>query len=180
MQPGILYGLDQQPYYRSMYAGSTNGLVSTATAANTATSIAYLFHPSANTKRVEIQKITISFSGNAGNNGDFIEGAFITAENATPGGTSQTTNPLDRADAASTVIFRSGATGAPTRVTGDLLSFGGLGSTDRQIIIDASTIGKPIVLRASVAEGFEIRHVVGASNLASAVEMTVTMFWTET
>jgi hypothetical protein len=164
------------------YAASTNGFVLSSTNANTVDSDAYLFHPSANTKRVKIFKIFLSWSGNAGNNAVSFRGAFITAENGAPGGTVQTINPLDRADAASTLTFRTGATGAPVRVAGDLFSvaiIGGNTSQSNATLFDASVFGKPIVLRAGVSEGFEVRDVIGSSNIASALNIGIHYIWTE-
>jgi hypothetical protein len=182
MQPAILYDPLQQPFYRATYIASTNGGVNTATAANTVTSLAYLFHPSSNTKRVEIIQIGLSWEGNGGNNGITFRGALITAENGTPGGSTQTVNALDQADAASTLTFRTGATGAPTRATGDYLCVAGIGGSAAQMYIplfDASRYGKPIILRASQNEGFEIRSVIGGSNIASAVTTGIHFIWTE-
>jgi hypothetical protein len=182
MQPSILYDPSRQPLYRATYVASTNGTVNTATAANTVTSIAYLFHPSSNTKRVEILQIGLSYEGNAGNNGLSFRGARITAENGAPGGTTQTVNALDQDDAASTLTFLTGATGAPTRATGDYLTIAAIGGSAAQAYLsmfDAKQLGKPIVLRASQNEGFEIRSVIGGSNIASVVSVGVHFIWTE-
>jgi hypothetical protein len=157
-------------------------VVTTGTVAATVTSLAYLFHPGANTKRIKIQRIMVSWSGNGGNNSLSIRGNFITAENGAPGGTSQTINALDRADAASTLTFRTGATGAPTRVTGDLLTLaleGGSSAQESFQLFDALQFGKPIILRASTAEGFEVRSVIGGSNIASVVSVGIYYIWTE-
>jgi len=164
------------------YAASTNGIVATATGANTVNSIAYLFHPNTNTKRIKILSISVSWTGNGGNNSLSARGNFITAENGAPGGTAQTINALDQADAASTLIFRTGATGAPTRTAGDLFSLamtGGSAAQNSYEIFNATTFGKPIILEASVNRGFEIRTVIGGSNLASAVNLGVFYIWTE-
>lgn len=170
------------PLYRATYAASTNGNVLTATAAGTVTSLAYLFHPSANTKHVEILQISITTEGNPGNaNGLTFRGARITAENGTPGGTSQSINPFDTSDPASTLIFRTGATGAPTRVAGDMISVASNSGTQilPQPLLDSGLNGKPIVLRAGQSEGFEIRSVIGGANLSAAVSVSITFIWTE-
>jgi hypothetical protein len=167
---------------KATYAASTNGVVPTSTAANTTASIAYLFRPSSSARRVEILQILASASGNGGNNALALRGSFITAENGTPGGTAQTINALEQSDTASTFTFRTGATGSPTRGTGDLFSWALIGGSAAEIfgvMFDVNRLGKPIVLRASQNEGFEIRSVIGGSNIASAVNIGLTFIWTE-
>jgi hypothetical protein len=161
---------------------STNGSVSTGTASANVQSIAYLFHPASVTKRIEIVRIDVSFVGRntaAASNPVSLRGAFITAENGVPGGTAQTINPLDRADAIAADTFRTGATGAPTRVAGDLMSFVMNDTGNNSFSWTEDETGKPIGLRASVAEGFEIRSVVGASSLVAAMQVAVTFYWKE-
>jgi hypothetical protein len=164
------------------YSASTSGTVSTGTTAGTVQSIAYLWHPSTSGKRVKILKIMLSWSGNGGNNTLSARGTFITPENATPGGATSAPQAHDQADAASALTFRVGATGAPTRVASDLFTEAMLGgSSDQQSVVffDAQTVGKPLILRAGTNEGFEVRTVVGGSNLASAVQVAVYYTWTE-
>lgn len=156
------------------YAASTNGTVSTGTLLATNTSIAYLFHPLASTKRVEIMSIRVSWA--SGNVGRFtIRGNFITAEGS--GGTSQTINSLDRGDAASAMTFRSGGS-APTRVAGDLFCISADTSSNNVQVITPQIIGKQIVLRAGVAEGFEIRTVIEAI-ATTAAQIAVDYIWKE-
>lgn len=171
------------------YGASTNGTVGISTNQAGITSLAYIWHASGNTKRIEIYRIIASAGLECGANHDFtLRGAFITAENATPGGTAQSVNPFDRDDTASSItgatgVFRTGATGAPTRVTGDLFSeeiYTNTGATNQKVLFDIKHTGKPIVLRASTAEGFEIRAVGGGNgNLSQAVEVAVTIYWME-
>lgn len=177
------------PNRPASYAGSTNGVVTGSNSATATTSIAYIFHAATNTKRIEIYRIVITAGLETGANHDYsIRGAFITAENATPGGSAQTVNPLDRGDAASTItgttgVFRTGATGAPTRVTGDLISeemYHNSGVSVQKILFDTHLSGKPIVLRANQAEGFEIRTVGNNNgNLSQAPDISVIMYWME-
>jgi len=171
------------------YMASTNGIVVTGTTAATVTSIAYLWHPAAITKRYEIVRIQASWSAGISNSGNFnIRLAKITAENATPGGTPQTINTADGADAASGGTFRTGATGAPTRTAGDLSAFeietdtGNANSGSLAyapfVIFDAFEDGKPLVCRSGVAEGWEIRTVVGTA-LGTGARMSVAFIWKE-
>lgn len=154
------------------YAASTNGTISSGTLLNTTTSIAYLWHPAANTKRVEINKILVSFA--AGSGGLLqVRGAFITAENGVPGGTVQIINPKDRDDPASTLTFRTGAA-PPTRLAGDLYT----DVSDQLKLEVGDNMTKPIVLRPGVDEGFEIRSIVGLL-LISAQLIAVSYEWVE-
>jgi len=165
--------------YTPSYMASTNGSVGTGVAVATVTSIAYLFHPAAVLERYEIYRIDISFGGGAGATSNVVaRGAFITAEAAVPGGTSQTINPTDRADAAlaAATVFRTGATGAPTRVAGDLMSFNSSGPGSNNYSWTPTSQGKPIVIRSGVAEGFEIRTVI-VTALGTAQQVSITFYW---
>lgn len=163
------------------FMACTSAAVSTTATAATTTSIAYLFHSAASTKTIKIRKILVtgSVSGTPAVQAS-VQGAFITAQNATPGGTLQTVNGLNRANTTdATNVFRTGATGAPARVTGDLLS-GSLGTSNGQFTWEADISAQPIVLRAGTAEGFEIRTLVNTVALAAtAIAANVTYYWTE-
>lgn len=176
----IAYDPNAGPLYRPTYAASTNGVVTLATAAGTTTSIAYLFHSAANAKRIEIQQIIVSVDGTGGKQALSIRGNRISAENGAPGGTSQTINAFDQGDAASTLIFRTGATGAPTRVTGDLFSAAADDGTELYArMLDMGVLGKPIVLQAGTNEGFEVRVVNGGNAIAANTTVGVYFIWTE-
>lgn len=166
------------------YGASTNGVVSSGTVLATVSSVAYLFHAAANTKTFRILRILASIGGGSGGALN-LRGALITAENGTPGGTVQAVNPVNRGDAASTAtgangVFRTGATGAPTRIAGDLMTYsiGGADTGSDVELFDASQFGEPITLRGGFAEGFEIRSVVGTA-LLTAAQIAVTFFFTE-
>jgi hypothetical protein len=167
---------------KATFAASTNGVVGTGTASATVQSLAYLFHTGASTKTIKIMRIVIGWAGNGGNNSLTFRGAFITAENGAPGGTSQTINSTKRSNTAdATDTFRTGAN-APTYVTGDLIAMSAIGgSSDQQhaTLYEDGDLEEPITLRAGTAEGFDIRSVIGGSNLASAVNVSVYYFWTE-
>lgn len=78
-----------------------------------------LWHPATSTRNVYIVEIGVNLRV-VQTAGTFAwEMQYITAENATPGGTTLTTQPLNRADAASDLIIRQVPTGAPT-VTGSV------------------------------------------------------------
>ncbi len=164
---------------RPMYQASCGTGVITMTATPGAvTSIGYLWHPSSSSKRVSIKKIIVSFSVPTPGNGEFVVNvARITAENGTPGGTSQTINPQDQADPASACTFRTGAA-APTRAAGDLVAVGFSTNANGQITLDETFSGKGLVCRASTAEGYEVR--VSALGLLSGVPKVGTTFiWAE-
>jgi hypothetical protein len=183
--PALVVNLS--PNRPATYAASTNGPVAGSTNATATTSIAYIWHTGTNTKRVEIYRIVATSGMETGANHDYsLRGTFITAENATPGGTTTTPLPFDRGDAASTITsttgtFRLGATGAPTRLSSDMISEEMYsGNNNQKVLFDIHYTGKPIVLRASQAEGFEIRMVGnGNGNLSQAPEITITMYWME-
>jgi hypothetical protein len=160
------------------FMASTNGTVTTATLLASVTSIAYLFHPGTSTKTIKIRKIVVSSTG--GTNGVVnFRGAFITAENGVPGGTSQTINGVNRSFTPEAGdVFRTGATGAPTRVAGDLLSYALSvnGSSSDAFTFDFTA--SPITLRAGVAEGFEIRTVI-TNALVNADSIGCYFYWTE-
>lgn len=161
------------------FAASTNGAVVSATGNGTTTSIAYLFKPANIDRRISILRIDVSSAVNGGNNPYTLLGCFITAENATPGGTAQSINGLDRDDV-SFITFRTGAA-APTRVTGDLFVLSCIGVSDfKYLMFDyKQNNGKPIVLRQGIAEGFEVRVLVGGSNLSNGPNVGIDMIWTE-
>lgn len=170
------------------YTGSTNGIVSVPTTASTTTSIAYVFHGASVTKRYEIYRIELEVEGptsasTAGQQTSLRIGR-ITAENGTPGGTAQGVGAVDQADNVSGGVFRTGATGAPTRAGSDFVT--------KQIQTVAQNVhhsfvwdamcydgGKPLVCRPSVAEGWEVRAVTNGTALGSAVTVSATFFWKE-
>lgn len=174
------------------YMSSTNGSVNTGTVAATVTSHAYLFHGSGVTKRYEIMKIIASYAITAGNAGNFqFRLARITAENGAPGGTAQTVLSTDPGDAASGSVFRTGATGAPTRVAGDLATLivsaatinAGVGGTDSGgtgavTLFDAEETGKGLICRSGQAEGWEVRTIVGTA-LTATIPVSFTFVWRE-
>jgi hypothetical protein len=159
------------------FMASTNGVVPSGTVLATVASIAYLFHTVGSTKTIKIRRIDITVSDAP--TGNFTaRGAFITAENGAPGGTVQAINGTNRANTAEgTDTFRTGATGAPTRVAGDLLS-GEFGSESKSYTWEAPPGTLPITLRAGVAEGFEIRTVI-TNALVTPSLVAVTFYWTE-
>lgn len=164
------------------YMACVNGFVQTALRTGSINSIGYLINPNT-AKRIEITTIIISWDGQGGGSGGLtFRGAFITAENAVPGGTTPGTNPTDRSDPASVSVWRTGATGAPTYVVGDLLGYAvsiTIADTGSIILFDAkANAGKGIILRAGQTEGFEIRTVISA-NLAAPVRACVSIYWRE-
>src|SRR5262249_50406128 len=158
---------------------STNGTISTGTVASTVTSVASLFKASTNLSRFEIVRIDVTMSaGASGAGGDVqIRGAFITADGT--GGTVETANPVDRDDTLSTSTFRAGATGAPTRVAGDLITWVSPPAGGNMFRWESDSPDKRIILRANQAEGFEIRTVIGGVVLTTASQVAVTFYWTE-
>ena len=170
------------------YVCNPLGVVNVGTTAGTVTSLMYLWHTATNTKRIEIYRITASSTG--GTAGVFtMKGAFITAENGTPGGTTVTAQQIDQDDPASTLasttgICRFGAA-IPTRITtGGIVQnvfsecCGGSQAGQQYVLFNAVQSGKPIVLRAGQAEGFEVRGHIDTAQTTSA-QVSVNFLWTE-
>ncbi|HLG26316.1 MAG TPA: hypothetical protein VI423_00860 [Paenisporosarcina sp.] len=149
----------------------------TNTSVNSIASHFYLFKPAASTRRVEIVRIHITFAGGTG--GSYkLSANYITAENAVPGGTVTPTLAKDRGDPSSDLITCSAATGAPTRITGDLLTWGVDGSDYGQIVWEASPWEKPFILRPNLAEGIEIKSSV-LTTILTAPTVAVSIDWME-
>lgn len=154
---------------------AASAVVTGPTTAASVKSLAYLWR--AASKRVEIQRIVIAFADNADTSGRLsFRGARITAENGTPGGTSLTPDLLDKGDLAATATFRYGAN-APTRATVDTF-VGFQNGAQGNFIWDATTYGKPIVLRGGQSEGFEIRAVAEKA-FTTGMFLFVSMLWNE-
>lgn len=180
----ILYNENGNPLTNSSsFMSSTNGIVTATAAGGSVTSIAYLWHPNTNTKRIEIHRIDVGVTnittpalsppGVA-----TIRGSFISAENGTPGGTSQTIISTDRVDSSSAgLVFRTGAN-APTRVNGTLINWNSSVNQSPYFVWETSLFGKPIVLRSGVSEGFEIRVVMEVASAATP-QISVCYYWTE-
>jgi hypothetical protein len=153
------------------YGASTSGAVSTGTAANTNTSVLYLWHPNTSHSGVKVRRIVLSWGGGSG--GTFsIRIARITGENATPGGTLINVNPYDSSDAATACTVRKGATGAPTRVTDDVACYVQPGAGSGTLILpftdELFTGCKSLSCSPAVGEGWEIRTVVESAMTTAA------------
>jgi len=153
-------------------------------------SIAYLWHPSASALVYKIWKVWLWYKTKDTAGTQNFNLNFITAENGTPGGTVETRVPHDRADTAdatANAAYRSGAA-LPTRVAGLLESMPQLTGAltvsalylERVVLFDAndSLTKKPIILRASQAEGLEVYQDV-LTTLTTAPIVRVGMEWTE-
>jgi hypothetical protein len=108
----------------------------------------------------------------------------ITAENGTPGGATATLQQLDAGDGNSGATVRIGATGAPTRSAADiacwqLQTFAT--NIHHTFVWDAQqqNQGKGLVMRASQAEGWELRAVTNATAIGSALNVAAHFTWKE-
>lgn len=174
-----------------VYVTTTNGIATASTISRTRLSMIYLWHTAANTKRIEILRIALS--DGAGTSTSITTAHcdwainFITAENATPGGTLQTAEQLDPGDPASSLTGANGAirvqAAAPTRNAADLyfMAIGNITLTgsDQHTLFDMTISGKPIVLRAGVNEGLEINSVSPATTNNVAHQGALTIWWRE-
>lgn len=159
------------------YCSSTNGMIATGQLLGTVTSIAYLWHPAADTKRYQIRIASYSGVGGAGTGRYMLHIAYISAENVTPGGTAQPIYPIDGAPA-SGATFRTGATGAPTREAGDVRTYAFAATAPAIESFSPAEGMQPFTLLPSVARGIEVRSEIVAA-LSQDAYITFFVCWTE-
>lgn len=134
-----------------------------------------LWHPSSVEKDVLIVEIGVNLRV-AQTAGTFAwELQFISAENATPGGTALTPQPLSHGDAASGLVARQVPTGAPT-VSGEVFQRAAFPlpaaaapwvGYDGFVLFRARDLGEAIVLGNAQAEGLRItQNVIAALTTA--------------
>lgn len=160
----------------------TTGPITGATAVGTKV-LAYLWHPSAVTLAYALMAVNVNMIAGAGG-AQRIELRRITAENATPGGTTGSILPHSTASAASGGTVRIAPTGAPTITTGAFGSANVPTSTSGnaafppylsgQMLEDAQTY----LSRGGVAEGFVITQEVTAT-ITTAPTFNVGLTWWE-
>ena len=168
---------------RTTYSCGT-GTITGATATGTKT-LAYLWHPaSVTTLRYDLLTATVSQNGAGVGGTQRLELRRITAENATPGGTTGTILPHNTASAASGATVRIAPTGAPTISTGNFgqvdVPTAVLGSASFPVHANGQTLedAEAYVMRASQAEGYVITQEV-LTTLTTAPTFTITFCWTE-
>ncbi len=158
------------------YAVSTTNNAVSATN-NSTSSLAYLWHPSAVTKTYKIWRIVVSTNNLGSTSQLMFKVARITAEAGTPGGTSLTPVALNGGSASGSV-FRFQATGAPTRVSPEVLTRLAVGSAFSTSVMDFPNNISPLTCRAGVAEGWEVRLEVMTTALSN-LRISVEFLWTE-
>lgn len=165
------------------YSASRGGRTETITvAAGAQSSLAYLLHPNALATSLvyRLKRVLLSWAGGAG--GAYtLNGDFISAENPAPGGTLIAPQPHSRGNLPSSAIFRSGATGAPTRSGGSpIFSLSLTGGVTGSYEWLARPDNQPILLHRSqeAGEGFEVYAFVGAA-LGSSPQFGVVFEWEE-
>jgi len=156
----------------------------TGTALSGGGTILTLWHASGNATPIHIRRITLTTGYGTIPAGCGIQWSVrhISAENGTPGGTSITASPVDRADAASSLTGGNGAIrslpATPTAVSGSNLIEWMSGVFEDQFEWTSSAHGKPIELRASTAEGIEIRYDnIGTQTVG--IIYSIAVEWTE-
>lgn len=148
------------PARRTTYMVTTTTTITLATlTAGAIQSLLYAFHGAANAQRVELVRFEIGLGGGTGGALSFRLNR-ITAENGTPGGTALTAVAADSADSFTALNIRQGATGAPTRGTDFWTQSLSAAYAGAPLVWTPSDVQKPLILRAGVAEGYEIRSVV--------------------
>lgn len=180
---GVVILSTHQPFYQAVTTEITS-----ATTTGTKENLT-LWHPNTVTKDVFIVEIGVNVRV-VQTAGTFAwEMQYISAENATPGGTTITAQPLKMSDAASGLVIRQVATGAPT-VTGQMIQRAGFPlpaagtpfvqpdafllftATDRQGFSDA------LILRNGQSEGLRITQNIIAA-LTTAPVFTVYVKYVE-
>jgi hypothetical protein len=159
------------PVTNTYAIAATNTNVSIAT--STVASFAYLWHPASVTKTYNLRKITIATNNGGGITQAIIKITRIIAENATPGGTTLAPVALNASSPSSGATFRFGATGNPTRITTDIFHRPFVGNMFSTNMFDIPIDMTPLVCRAGIAEGWEVRFDVSTpilSNLRASVE----------
>ena len=160
---------------------ATTGLLGTGTAV-AAKSLGYLWHPSASTKRVELRRIVVSYFPGAATSTVAVvfRAVRITGVAGSPGGTTLTASALDPSDSTALTLM-AGATTAPTRPAasqGDVFAIVAPMSSSGVFEWRAGEHGKPIVLRASTAEGLEVLADVKGV-LTTQMQAVVSFEWVE-
>lgn len=175
-------GMDQAPAVATgtsrASSGTRYGVTSTPRLVSSFDrSLAYLFQAGGR-RRVEIDRIAVSYSGPATSGAWSVHGARLSAEALTPDSlTAQDIEPLDGSGITSHAYLRDGAGVDPTPVTPDVFCFVlGTGSGNFEWTAEAS--GGPIVLRPGRVEGFEVRAEV-ASALDEDASVSVAFYWRE-
>lgn len=159
------------------YCASTGGTVSTGAAAGTVTSILYLWHPAAVTKRYKIRYGEIHAAIGSGTGTYLMRITSITAENVTPGGTVAANLPLVGTSPASAAVVRYGAN-APTRTAADYFIVPSGIADPVHFALDSIPGFQPITLLGGVAAGMELRtHVV--SPVTGGADVGAWVCWTE-
>ncbi len=137
------------------YSAST-GIVTGPTTVSTAVSLGYLWRSAS--LKVEIVRILVSWQPGSATAGELsIRGARITAQHASPMGTTPTPERHDIGDGSAGAVFRAAPTGAPTRSSTDMFVVTTRWNQSDRYEWNAESFGKPIVLRAGQSEGFEVR-----------------------
>jgi hypothetical protein len=162
------------------YGASSAGTVSSGTAASTTVSLGYLFHGSGVAIPYGGARFKVSWSDGAGASVCTLRIVRITAENGTPGGTSQTIQAHNHGSSASSAVFRTGATGAPTRGnTLDTVAININTPGFYEFDLSAFIRGQALEMRASTAEGWEVQLVTGGTAPVTAAQFAISGTWTE-
>lgn len=167
--------------YPTFSVGSDRVLtVSTAIAAGNAVSLGTLWHPSANTKRVELRRVVVSYFGANTAGVIRLRGARLTGVTAPSGGIGITPLAHDISDLPSSpaVTFMVNASSVPGRSLTDFF-MAMIKTSEGTFEWSAGEDGKPIVLRASQSEGFEVRAHVETQLVTNPMTFGVYVQWIE-
>lgn len=160
------------------YGAATLISASLSLTASGTTSLGYLWHPASVTKRYELQRITLSTNSGTANTTFCVKVTRITAEAGTPGGSTLTPLAFNGASAASGATLRISPTGAPTRASTDVFVRTILASASNTNLLEVAYDITPLLCRASVAEGWEVR-LVNDSVAISGMRVALQFIWVE-
>lgn len=178
--PGILTrligGMPSALGRKATYYASIKGSGISPTA-GADTSVAYLWHSSANTKKVSIQKMLVSFVSMGGSGDYTLSVTRITSENMSPGGTIVSSIQQDSVDPTSNTLFRAFGN-TPERADRDAVSIALPGNHSGQIDLVDILEGKGFTCRGGVGEGWEVRART-ETGMGIAPKIAATFVWIE-
>lgn len=156
-------------------ASTTNVVKPSVTAVGTH----YLLTMKANTKRVEIQRVVVSYWGTSTAESRLVL-CTSTVAPVQGSGVNVQARKLDNGDAAATAnsLFSWGANLALTGTITDLVGRPVRANVNDEFVYDADDWGKPIVLRANTADSFGIRFNVDVPG-TGAVSFIANIVFTE-
>ncbi len=146
----------------------------------TAATSHYLLTLAASSKRVEIQRIAVSFWGATANTAEVrIVGSRSASAPTVGNGVAVTPRAMDLADPASTCTARSWGTTLTLASPEDLLVHTLHSSQRDSLTFEADAWGKPITLRAGSTDSFGLRLIVDVAAASQTLAVAATVHFIE-